>query len=100
MARYGGEEFAVVAADTDLAAALSLAEAMRATVAAAAIPHAVTPVAGGTATVSIGVAVTVPKFGETPERLLLRADAALYLAKSQGRNRVAQPDEFLADKAD
>ena len=100
VARYGGEEFAVVAADTDLAAALSLAEAMRATVAAAAIPHAVTPVAGGTATVSIGVAVTVPKFGETPERLLLRADAALYLAKSQGRNRVAQPDEFLADKAD
>ena len=100
VARYGGEEFAVVAADTDLAAALSLAEAMRATVAAAAIPHAVTPVAGGTATVSIGVAVTVPKFGETPERLLLRADAALYLAKSQGRNRVAQPDEFLADEAD
>ena len=99
VARYGGEEFAVVAADTDLAAALSLAEAMRATVAAAAIPHAVTPVAGGTATVSIGVAVTVPKFGETPERLLLRADAALYLAKSQGRNRVAQPDEFLADEA-
>lgn len=98
VARYGGEEFAVVAADTDLAAALSLAEAMRATVAAAAIPHAVTPVAGGTATVSIGVAVTVPKFGETPERLLLRADAALYLAKSQGRNRVAQPDEFLADE--
>lgn len=99
VARYGGEEFAVVAADTDLAAALSLAEAMRATVAAAAIPHAVTPVAGGTATVSIGVAVTVPKFDETPERLLLRADAALYLAKSQGRNRVAQPDEFLADEA-
>ena len=99
VARYGGEEFAVVAADTDLAAALSLAEAMRATVAAAAIPHAVTPVAGGTATVSIGVAVTVPKFGETPERLLLRADATLYLAKSQGRNRVAQPDEFLADEA-
>ena len=99
VARYGGEEFAVVAADTDLAAALSLAEATRATVAAAAIPHAVTPVAGGTATVSIGVAVTVPKFGETPERLLLRADAALYLAKSQGRNRVAQPDEFLADEA-
>ena len=99
VARYGGEEFAVVAADTDLAAALSLAEATRATVAAAAIPHAVTPVAGGMATVSIGVAVTVPKFGETPERLLLRADAALYLAKSQGRNRVAQPDEFLADEA-
>ena len=99
VARYGGEEFAVVAADTDLAAALSLAEAMRATVAAAAIPHAVTPVAGGTATVSIGVAVTVPKFGEPPDRLLVRADAALYLAKSQGRNRVAQPDEFLADEA-
>ena len=93
VARYGGEEFVVVAADTDLAAALNLAEAMRATVAAAAIPHAVSSLAGGTATVSIGVAVAVPRYGDAPEHLLSRADEALYRAKSRGRNQVAQPGE-------
>jgi predicted signal transduction protein with EAL and GGDEF domain len=45
--------------------------------------------------VSIGVAVFEPEGGETSEDLLERADAALYTAKSSGRNRVvvASPPE-------
>lgn len=93
VARYGGEEFVVIAADTDIPDAINLAESMRAAVERAAIPHPVSSLAGGVVTVSIGVAVMVPSFGVSPERLMQRADAALYLAKSGGRNRVVKGDE-------
>jgi len=48
-------------------------------------------VAGGkellSVTISIGVAATGGE-GDTPEALLKRADAAVYEAKAQGRNKV------------
>ena len=89
VARYGGEEFVVVAVDTDLAAALNLAEALRSAVAATAMPHELSALANGVVTVSIGVAVCVPSMDETSGGLVQLADAALYQAKSGGRNRVA-----------
>ena len=89
VARYGGEEFVVVSVDTDLSAARSLAEALRVAVAGAGILHEASPLAGGRVTLSVGVAATVPQPGEGPERLLHQADAALYRAKSGGRNCVA-----------
>jgi diguanylate cyclase (GGDEF)-like protein len=85
-ARYGGEEFAVVLPHADHDQALRVAERLRRAVMA----H---PFLGrkGRArlelTVSIGVA-TYPANAKTKAELIDRADQALYLAKSEGRNRV------------
>ena len=80
--RNGGEEFAVLLPDTDIAAALEIAERVRATIAEVTLPGTDVPV-----TVSIGVA-GFPDHASTLERLERLADAALYVAKRQGRNRV------------
>lgn len=82
VARYGGEEFAAVLPGTDAAGAARVAEAMR-----AAVEHAF-PSPDMTVTVSIGAASgTLAPETET-RTLLAAADAALYEAKAQGRNRV------------
>ena len=85
VARYGGDELAVVMPDTDLETARRVAERLRAAVAE-------TPVAGLGGlwlTVSIGVAALCPA-DQDSHALLARADAALYVAKRAGRNRVAE----------
>ena len=86
-ARYGGEEFVALLPGTDLAGALSIAGIIRANVRAAAIEHASSPVAP-LVTVSIGISGVVPAVDMAPEALLAASDAALYAAKSGGRNRV------------
>ena len=85
-ARYGGEEFVLIAADTDAASAEHLADVVRQSIELLGFPHAGSPF--GKVTVSIGVSVIVPEEGQEPEALIRMADEALYLAKSQGRNRV------------
>jgi len=81
-ARYGGEEFAVVMPDTDAAGARRVAEAIRYRVSRLGVGD------GSTLTVSIGVATARPS-PETPvSSLIAQADAALYAAKSAGRDRV------------
>ena len=80
--RNGGEEFAVLLPDTNIAAALEIAERIRATIAEVTLPGTDVPV-----TVSVGVA-GFPEHASTLERLDRLADAALYVAKRQGRNRV------------
>ena len=80
--RNGGEEFAVLLPDTDIAAALDIAERVRAAIAEISLPGTDVPV-----TASIGVA-GFPDHGATLERLERLADAALYVAKRQGSNRV------------
>lgn len=83
LARYGGEEFALVLPRTPLAAALARAEAIRAQFSARARQR------GDGLTVSIGVAAAVPAPATVPRDLLESADAALYEAKRDGRDRVA-----------
>jgi diguanylate cyclase (GGDEF)-like protein/PAS domain S-box-containing protein len=85
-ARYGGEEFAVVLPGTAAAGALEIAEVIRRAVAAA---NTQAIVEGGyPLSVSIGVAATVALAGGGSASLVHSADAALYQAKRNGRNRV------------
>lgn len=83
--RYGGEEFTVVMPETDAASAVARAEAIGRTLAQTTISH--NGVTLGPVTLSIGVAV-FPDDGVTPEVLFEVADASLYRAKAEGRNRV------------
>ncbi len=82
--RYGGEEFVVILHNADMNAALDVAERIRANFESV-------PFRPGTkhdlhVTVSIGAITVEPD--ETPERIILRADRAMYRAKQFGRNRV------------
>lgn len=87
VARYGGEEFVAILPDTELQGALLVAEEMRASIEARTLPHAGAP--SGFVSLSVGVASVVPqRDGLSSSRLLADADAALYRAKQQGRNRV------------
>lgn len=86
VARYGGEEFAVIAFGTHQEGALQLGEALCHAVAELALPHADSP--HGRVTISIGAAVAMPGDEMEPSALIRLADAALYRAKSEGRNGV------------
>jgi diguanylate cyclase (GGDEF)-like protein len=92
--RNGGEEFAILLPDTEVPAALEIAERVRAAVAE--ISPAGTDVS---VTASIGV-VGFPAHATSLDRLEWLADAALYLAKRQGRNRVELADPAAADSPD
>lgn len=83
-ARYGGEEFVILLPDTELAAALEIAERVRRLVAEKAFDYHGRPMS---ITVSVGVADCNDDTA-TGEELFRCADAALYEAKRAGRNRV------------
>lgn len=84
LARYGGEEFVAVLPGTGEAEAAVIAERIRLAVEATPIPNGGTPLY---VTLSIGLAVRVPGAVDGGP-LLAAADAALYRAKENGRNRV------------
>lgn len=88
VARYGGEEFVCLMPECDHPAGQNKAEELRAAVAALGIPHADSPTAHRL-TLSIGIAVMYPNGENGPEALIAMADAALYEAKRNGRNRVS-----------
>lgn len=79
--RWGGEEFLVVLPDTDLTRAQIVASGLLRNIASVTVPGPAGPVG---CSVSIGVTITRP--GETDiERIVRRADIALYRAKEAGR---------------
>jgi diguanylate cyclase (GGDEF)-like protein/hemerythrin-like metal-binding protein/PAS domain S-box-containing protein len=80
-ARWGGEEFVVLMPQTDLSAAAQAAERIRKK-----IENLRHDEPGAAVTASLGV--TEFMHGETAESFFVRADYALYQAKSAGRNRV------------
>ncbi|MBF0376698.1 MAG: diguanylate cyclase [Desulfamplus sp.] len=86
-ARYGGEEFAVILPDTNAVGALEVAEKIRSEVQRYEIPHAESTVSPFVS-LSLGVSTVIPSQEVTPEELIASADAALYKAKENGRNRV------------
>lgn len=83
--RYGGEEFTVILPETDTERARLRAEEIRLAVERLRVQHRREPL--GSVTASIGIA-TFPDSSRDVGDLLRRADAALYKAKQQGRNRV------------
>jgi len=97
-ARYGGEEFAVIMPNTDLDGALHVAERIRDAAHMLNLPHGASLTAE-CVTLSIGAAAFVPTDECRAEDLVAAADAALYRAKRQGRNRVVSTDrvEELAE---
>ncbi|HZJ02542.1 MAG TPA: sensor domain-containing diguanylate cyclase [Thermoleophilia bacterium] len=94
LARYGGEEFAVILPETDLPEAIQTGERIRQAVKDrfAVEGGAADPKMGsGTITVSVGAAAFDEKYAGGPS-LLERADAAMYEAKRQSKDRVVADD--------
>ena len=83
--RYGGEEFTLILPEVDAERAAQRAEQIRAAIERLVVQHRRERL--GSVTASIGVA-TFPQSSREADELLRRADAALYKAKQQGRNRV------------
>lgn len=83
LARYGGEEFCCLLSQTDLTAALILAERFRKL-----IEEQVTICQEKSIKVTISLGVSELAAGNSAEALLKKADEALYQAKNSGRNRV------------
>jgi diguanylate cyclase (GGDEF)-like protein len=91
-ARYGGEEFAMLLPGTGLEGAVAIAESVRLSVRESTEAQRLT--------VSAGCATAFP-FSDTldtgrPATLLAAADAALYVAKTSGRDRVCVPETEIA----
>lgn len=87
-ARYGGEEFALILPG-DAEQVRAWGEALRAALSARQLPHPAST-AGPWVTVSIGSATRQPRPGEDMCELFQAADAAMYRAKAEGRNRLVQ----------
>ena len=94
--RYGGEEFLLMLPETPAASAIALAERARGVVEGLRCLDA-----DGAITLTVSVGVAEYRLGEKVAQTIGRADQALYLAKSGGRNRVLchgedGPAEFAA----
>ncbi len=87
-ARYGGEELAVALQQTDVAGAEAIAERVRTTVEALALPRLD---GDGTLRVTVSCGVAASADGD-PAELVAAADAALYTAKRTGKNRTVRAD--------
>lgn len=84
--RYGGEEFVVLASHTHSEGARLLAERIREAVAS------ITTIRGRKVSLSVSIGIAELAKGESPDALFLRADNAMYRAKTDGRNRVEVAD--------
>jgi diguanylate cyclase (GGDEF)-like protein len=83
--RYGGDEFMIILPEAALSDVWQRAEHLRELVKKTRYEYEGKPI--GPVTLSIGVAA-FPDFGSTVERLIQVSDAAVYLAKHEGGDRV------------
>jgi len=86
-ARYGGEEFALILPDMNGDEALGLAKVLKAALETAAIPHP--RGIDKRVTASMGLATVGADDVDSVDTLVRHADAALYDAKREGRDRIA-----------
>jgi diguanylate cyclase len=82
MARYGGEEFVMLMTGTGVDQALALADTLREDLAKQKFHAGTKPLA-----ITISCGLTQFQEGDDPGKVFRRADAALYQAKQEGRNR-------------
>ena len=87
LGRYGGEEFVVVFPQTSGASAALVAERIRKLV-----TQSIAPCLRGEKQVTVSIGVAEHHSPDTVQRTLERADAAMFKAKSTGRNRVVLAD--------
>jgi diguanylate cyclase (GGDEF)-like protein len=92
--RIGGEEFAVILTDTDIPGAQLVAERLRAAIATAPVTTE-----SGQVSVTTSIGIARARKAMEPAELLKAADAALYEAKANGRNRVVVAHQY-ADSLD
>jgi diguanylate cyclase len=85
-ARYGGEEFVVVLPNTAMRQALTVADHIRRAIMSKELKKKSTGEILGRVTISVGVSMLKPD--DDTDSLIERADACLYAAKRNGRNRV------------
>ncbi len=93
-ARYGGEEFAMIFPGEDAAIVETCLEEIRDEVASRMLKRRSTNEDLGTVTISAGLATRKP--GETGICTMERADAALYISKRAGRNRVTNGEKVTS----
>jgi diguanylate cyclase (GGDEF)-like protein len=93
--RYGGEEFLLVWPTMDAAGARRRAQEIREGIKGLTVREADRILPG--ITVSVGVAVMDPKSEATPDDTIRVADAALYRAKTGGRDRVMTADDLAKE---
>jgi diguanylate cyclase (GGDEF)-like protein len=89
--RLGGEEFALLLDGVSLGEGIATAERLR-----TAMTDLVFETAAGALTLTCSFGVAEWQEGDTLDRLLKRADVALYAAKTGGRNRVVATDTVSA----
>jgi len=94
--RFGGEEFVVILPTADLNAAHARAERIRSKLREMTVLHQGQSL--GMITISVGVAA-LPEHGTSAKELIEAADAALYRAKREGRDRVVNADPLPAAEA-
>jgi diguanylate cyclase (GGDEF)-like protein len=99
VARYGGEELIAVLFGAERAHAEGVARAICEAVANLRIPH-IASTTHPYVTVSVGAATIQPQRGSSHDATLGRADAALYAAKAQGRDRWVFAEERRAPALD
>jgi diguanylate cyclase (GGDEF)-like protein len=89
LCRYGGEEFMALFPETTATAAAVVAERLRGAIATEPVPLP----EGGSLHVTVSIGVVAWRRGDPLDGVLRRADAAMYEAKAEGRNRLVIHDD-------
>jgi len=85
-ARYGGEEFVVILPSTTLKGSIPVAEKLRSSVES----HKLLPGKHNVVNITISIGISsFPEKAEAKDELIASADAALYKAKGEGRNKIS-----------
>lgn len=97
VARYGGEEFVILLPNMVLEDAQKVADRLRISVKASAMPHPAAGQVTAPTTISCGVASLYPALANVPQELVHTADRALYKAKARGRDQVCTDLDEIRD---